>query len=217
MHVKGHYYETFTLRTVASALVEEGISTFRFDFSGNGDSEGNFSYGNYWKEVEDIRSVTSFWRAENRQVSFLMGHSKGGNAVLLYASKYGEVPVIVNMSGRFALERGIAERLGENFMQEIEELGFLFVGDKSGNVDYKVTKESLQDRLNTDMKTACLSISKSCRVLTVHGSWDMVVPVADAYEFDKVIPSHQLKVVDGADHSFRFHQSELIEAVLQFI
>ncbi|KAJ7294894.1 hypothetical protein O6H91_21G068900 [Diphasiastrum complanatum] len=146
-----------------------------------------------------------------------MGHSKGGNAVLLYASKYGEVPVIVNMSGRFALERGIAERLGENFMQEIEELGFLFVGDKSGNVDYKVTKESLQDRLNTDMKTACLSISKSCRVLTVHGSWDMVVPVADAYEFDKVIPSHQLKVVDGADHSFRFHQSELIEAVLQFI
>ena len=32
-----------------------------------------------------------------------------------------------------------------------------------GEVEYRVTKKSLQDRLNTDMKSAVLSIPKDCR------------------------------------------------------
>ena len=33
------------------------------------------------------------------------------------------------------------------------------------------------------------------RVLTVHGSDDEVIPVADAMEFDKIIPNHKLHIV----------------------
>ncbi|KAI3756043.1 hypothetical protein L1987_55856 [Smallanthus sonchifolius] len=32
---------------LAAAFATGGISAFRFDFSGNGDSEGSFQYGNY--------------------------------------------------------------------------------------------------------------------------------------------------------------------------
>ena len=36
---------------LASALAAEGQSSLRFDFSGNGESGGEFVYAGYWREV----------------------------------------------------------------------------------------------------------------------------------------------------------------------
>eukprot|EP00249_Psilotum_nudum_P015549 c25386_g1_i1 orf=401-1270(-) len=209
--------EISILTTIATPLLAMGLSTFRFDFSGNGESEGEFQYGNYWKEVEDLRSVVLHWVRQGRLMRAIVGHSKGGNAALLYASKYQDVCRVVNISGRLALERGMEKRLGENFSQQIEVVGFLDVKDKSGNVEYRVTKESLQERLNTNMKQAASAIPKDCRVLTVHGSEDAVVTVEDAYEFNKIIPNHTLQIVDGADHVFTNYQKELAALVIEFL
>lgn len=52
--------------------------------------------------------------------------------MLLYASKYHDVPIIVNISGRFALERGIEGRLGKNFMRRINEDGYIDVKNRKG-------------------------------------------------------------------------------------
>jgi len=209
--------ESGTLVNLAAALVSEGISAFRFDFSGNGESEGQFLYGNYWKEVEDLHSVILCFSGKERQVNTIIGHSKGGDAVLLYASKYHDISTVINISGRYALDKGIEERLGKDFECRINEVGFIDVMNRSGNVGYRVTKESLMDRLQTDMKSAALSISKICRVLTVHGSSDEIIPVTDAFEFDKLISNHVLHVMDGADHCYNFHQKELASVVLNFI
>lgn len=73
------------------------------------------------------------------------------------------------------------------------------------------------DRCQTDMKSAALSIPKNCRVLTIHGSKDEVIPVTDAFEFDKLITNHVLQVIDGADHCYNFNQNELTSVVLNFI
>jgi uncharacterized protein len=129
-----------------------------------------------------------------------MSIPSGGNVVVLYASVYGDVPMVINLSGRFDLERGVEERLGKEFMDIINKESFIDVTDKSGkksclpfdmqgyllniqicyvypfsfyhvyllccNVGkflYRVTKESLMERLSTDMRAASLSISKECR------------------------------------------------------
>ena len=52
--------------------------------------------------------------------------------VLLYASKFNDVSIVVNMSGRFNLERGIEGRLGKDFLQRIKETGFIDVWNKRG-------------------------------------------------------------------------------------
>lgn len=52
--------------------------------------------------------------------------------VLLYASMYHDVPIVINCSGRFALDRGIEGRLGKEFMQRIKRDGFIDVKDKTG-------------------------------------------------------------------------------------
>lgn len=100
-----------TLSSLSEALVEAGVSTFRFDFAGNGESEGEFAYGNYWDEVEDLRAVVEFLTSRGLRVVCVAGHSKGGNCVVLYASRYHDVPCVINISGRFALEKGQSDGL----------------------------------------------------------------------------------------------------------
>jgi len=53
--------------------------------------------------------------------------SAGGGIVLLYASKYPDVRTVVNMSGRYDLKTGVAERLGEDFMERIKKDGYIDV------------------------------------------------------------------------------------------
>ncbi|MFQ6642651.1 hypothetical protein Gotur_017857 [Gossypium turneri] len=66
-----------TLTNLAAALEKEGISVFRFDFAGNGESEGSFQYGNYYREADDLHAVLQHFSGENRVVSAILGHSKG--------------------------------------------------------------------------------------------------------------------------------------------
>ena len=120
----------------------------------------------------------------------------GGNAVLLYASKYKDVSIVVNISGRFHLERGISKRLGTNYSEVMERQGYVDVKDRSGiysfsrdiiflfhikffrrydnfsvsltgNLIYRVTKHSLKERLSTNMEKALISISEQCRYVFI--------------------------------------------------
>lgn len=208
--------ESKTLVNLAAALEKAGISSFRFDFSGNGESDGSFQYGNYWREAEDLHAVTQHFLESNRLVTAIVGHSKGGGVVLLYASKYHDIKAVVNLSGRYDLKDGIEERLGKGYMERIKEDGFIDV-KRPGSSDYRVTLESLLDRLNTNMHEACLQIDKECRVLTVHGSSDTVISVGDASKFAQILPNHSLHIIEGADHPYTNHQDELASLVVNFI
>ena len=48
--------------------------------------------------------------------------------VLLYPAKYHDIHTVVNLSGRYDLNKGIEERMGKDFMQKIKEdiLQFVF-------------------------------------------------------------------------------------------
>lgn len=117
----------------------------------------------------------------NRVVTTILGYSRGGNVVLLYASKYRDNNIrnVVKISGRYDLKKGIL--LGENFLDRIKQHGF--INAKEGESVFRVTEESLMDRLNKGMHQAYHKIDKECKALTVHGSDDKVVPVED-YEKD---------------------------------
>ncbi|MED6109266.1 hypothetical protein PIB30_031811 [Stylosanthes scabra] len=202
---------------LAAALQNAGISAFRFDFSGNGESEGSFDFANYLGEVEDIHSVAQHLREANRTVSTIIGHSKGANAVLLYASKYHDIKTVVNLSGRYDLKGGLEECLGKDFMERISKDGFIELKTNSGSVDYRVTEESLKGRLNLNMHEQCQQIGKDCGVFTVHGTADLVIPVGDAFEFAKIVPNHKLHIIEGADHEYTDNQAELASVVVNFI
>ncbi|XVF89083.1 hypothetical protein PTKIN_Ptkin19aG0102200 [Pterospermum kingtungense] len=209
--------ERIPMVSLATALEAEGISAFRFDFAGNGESEGSFMYGNYRREAEDLRAVVQHFRNKERLVSAIIGHSKGGNVVLFYASKYNDVSIVVNISGRFHLEKGIEGRLGKDYLQRIKQNGFIDVKNRKGKFEYRVTEESLMDRLSADTHASCLLINRNCRVLTIHGTMDKIVPATDALEFARFIQNHKLEFIEGADHEYTSHQDELATVVVDFV
>ncbi|KAF2287018.1 hypothetical protein GH714_036997 [Hevea brasiliensis] len=198
--------ERIPMVNLAAAVEKEGISAFRFDFAGNGESEGSFQYGNYRREADDLRAVVQHFHEQNRVIIAVIG-----------IVKYKDVHTVVNISGRFNLKRGIEGRLGKDVLQRIKQNGFIDIKNKKGKFEYRVTEESLMDRLTTDTHAACLSIQPKCRVLTVHGSMDKIVPVEDALEFAKFISNHKLHIIEGADHEYTSHQGELASIVLDFL
>ncbi|KAL9658680.1 hypothetical protein ABK040_006214 [Willaertia magna] len=103
------------------------IDTFRFDFSGNCQSEGEFSYSNYLKEVEDLFSIYNYLKNKlNYKKISIFGHSKGGNIVLLYSNKYPETlqnGIVINCCGRFDMKKTPVSRFTEKEMFELEKNG----------------------------------------------------------------------------------------------
>ena len=53
--------------------------------------------------------------------------------MLLYASKYHDICNVINVSGRYKLDRGIEERLGKDFLERIKKDGHIDVKSGAGN------------------------------------------------------------------------------------
>ena len=72
---------------IASALAEQGVSVFRFDFTGLGGSDGDFGNTNFSSNVEDLLDAAEFLTEHHQAPSLLIGHSLGGAAALVAASR----------------------------------------------------------------------------------------------------------------------------------
>ncbi|HSS64584.1 MAG TPA: alpha/beta fold hydrolase, partial [Gammaproteobacteria bacterium] len=70
---------------IADALCAEGIAVLRFDFTGLGQSEGEFAETHFSANVQDIMDVAKHMAESGRAPEILVGHSLGGTAVLAAA------------------------------------------------------------------------------------------------------------------------------------
>ncbi|MGK7312100.1 MAG: bifunctional alpha/beta hydrolase/OsmC family protein [Candidatus Longimicrobiales bacterium M2_2A_002] len=67
---------------IARGLARQGIAVLRFDFTGLGQSEGEFSDTTFATNVEDLVAAAGFMESEYEAPDILIGHSLGGAAVL---------------------------------------------------------------------------------------------------------------------------------------
>ena len=206
------------LPSLSTSLLHEvpGVSAvLRFDFTGCGGSEGEFEYGGYARQVGDIGAAVQAMRARGYQVWALVGHSMGGNAVLLYASEHpGDIPQVVNISARYHMTRGLP--FGADQLQALQALGYFMwrpkgvgvgVGGLEGLGEVRVTQQTMNERLTLDMD--CVR-RITARVLTVHGTADTTIPVADAHRYAELIPHHTLRTLDDADHNYTTSHARLL-------
>ena len=75
------------VRNVSRALTQDGFAVVRFDFTGLGRSEGEFADSHFSANVEDLLDVHGYMAEHYDAPSLLVGHSLGGAAVLVAASK----------------------------------------------------------------------------------------------------------------------------------
>lgn len=67
---------------ISQALVMEKIAVLRFDFTGLGESAGEFADTNFSSNVEDLIAAANFLKENHGGPEILIGHSLGGAAVL---------------------------------------------------------------------------------------------------------------------------------------
>ena len=80
---------------ISRALARERIAVLRFDFTGLGKSEGDFSQTGFFTNVGDVVAAAAFLRTEFSAPTLLLGHSLGGAAVLAAAHRIPEVKGVV--------------------------------------------------------------------------------------------------------------------------
>ena len=73
------------IRNITKQLTGEGIALLRFDFTGLGQSEGEFEKTTFTTNTSDLVAAASFLEREHASPSILIGHSLGGAAVLAAA------------------------------------------------------------------------------------------------------------------------------------
>ncbi len=99
---------------IASTLAGHGLAMLRFDFTGLGDSEGDFADTNFTTNVEDIISAAHYLRDHHEPAEIVIGHSLGGAAALAAVPSLPGVRSVVTIGAPATpqhIERHIAEDL----------------------------------------------------------------------------------------------------------
>jgi len=82
---------------IARALTASGIAVMRFDFTGLGDSDGDFSNTDFSSNVDDLVAAAAYLEAEHRAPTLLIGHSLGGAAVIAAAERVSSVRAVATI------------------------------------------------------------------------------------------------------------------------
>ncbi len=80
--------ETLATYRISQLLAKKNIAVLRIDFTGLGESEGDFAESNFSTQVDDIVCANRFLSEHYQPASVLIGHSMGGTASFAAASEH---------------------------------------------------------------------------------------------------------------------------------
>ncbi|MEJ2583107.1 MAG: alpha/beta fold hydrolase, partial [Acidobacteriota bacterium] len=83
---------------ISKALAAQGFGVLRFDFTGLGESEGDFAETTFSSNVEDLISAADFMSRELEAPKVLVGHSLGGAAVIHAALRIPSVVAVATLA-----------------------------------------------------------------------------------------------------------------------
>lgn len=183
------------VRNISRALTLQGIAVLRFDFTGLGDSEGEFADSNLSTNVTDLLAAAAYLEKEWEAPTFMIGHSLGGAAAILAATSIPSIKAISTIGS--PSDPAHVQHLFVSELAEIEEKGEAEV--KIGMRPVKVKKQFVDDLQNKDL----LAIVSDLRLplAIFHSPQDMVVEISNAGKlYDAAFHPKSFISLDGADH-----------------
>ena len=198
------------VRRISSGLIERGFAVLRFDFTGLGESEGDFGDSHFSANVADLVSAARYLGDTRERPTLLIGHSLGGAAVLAAAAELSEVTAVVTIGA--PCEPGHVRKLFCSSEDEIAERGHADV-ELAGRT-FRITKEFVEDLSRQKMQD---SISRlSAALLVMHSPTDEVVGIDNARcIYDAARHPKSFVSLDGADHLLtRRPDSEFVAEVV---
>ncbi|MFK7758273.1 MAG: alpha/beta fold hydrolase, partial [Flavobacteriales bacterium] len=183
------------VRNISRALNDAGIAVLRFDFTGLGESEGEFAETNFSSNVSDLVCAAGFL-AENYQApSLLIGHSLGGAAVIFATGKIDSVKALATVGAPASPAH--VSHLFSGGLEEIRTMGEAKVN--IGGRPFTVKKDFIDDIESVDLKETLQRLRKP--ILVAHSPQDMTVEVENAKQiYHHAHHPKSFISLDGADH-----------------
>ncbi len=180
---------------ISRALSRARIAVLRFDFTGLGESEGDFSETTFSSEVSDLIAAANFLEQEFAAPRLLIGHSLGGAAVLAAAEQIPSTAAVVTIAAPFN-PASLRALLGAS-AEQIEQSGQASV--TIGGRPFTIRK-SLLDDLATQQTTGMRSPLKVA-LLVMHSPHDQVVGIENAAAiYRNAAHPKSFISLDSADH-----------------
>ncbi|KAI1315025.1 hypothetical protein EDD11_001364, partial [Mortierella claussenii] len=217
--VLGH--KNYLFQPTLANMLAPFMDTFRFDFRGNGESEGQMGYSNWDDDLNDIDAVVTHFERQGYYIYALIGHSRGAISGLNYAATSNHVPMIpyiVSLSSRFHMA-DVRRKHGPETMALLESQGHFDWHARVAGKDLtlRVTQQHFDDFLNLDT-AAVAHIPSMTNILLCHGSEDTIVPVRDVVDLQSHM-SHartSLRILTNADHNYKNHYNDISQTVAHY-
>ena len=183
------------VKNISRALTNNSIAVLRFDFTGLGESEGDFADTNFSSNIEDLIAASKFLEKEYQAPQILIGHSLGGAAALRASLKLNKLKAVVVIGAPF--DPVHINNLLQNDLKTIKEKGNAMVS--IGGRPFEIKKQFLDDILNSQSGNRISELNKA--LLILHSPQDNIVSIDNAAKIYKAA-NHPKSFVtlDGADH-----------------
>ena len=180
---------------ISRALTREDIAVLRFDFTGLGESEGDFADTNFSSNVDDLVIAAKFMAENYEAPKILIGHSLGGAAVLQAAAKIPSAVAVITIAAP-ADPVHVSRALGDS-AQIIERRGEANV-ELAGRT-FKIKKQFLDDLESVQMQETIKKLNRA--LLILHSPMDDVVGIENAAKiFQTARHPKSFISLDTADH-----------------
>lgn len=183
------------VKNISRALTNHGFGVVRFDFTGLGRSEGEFADSYFSANVADLISVNTYLKENYQAPSLLVGHSLGGAAVIVAASKLDNIKAVTTIGAPSTV--GHVTKLFSHDFEAVDEKGDVKVN--IGGRPFKINQEFVDDFSKTNLPEITKKLRKP--LLIMHAPFDKIVGIENAEKL--YVNAHHPKSfisLDGADH-----------------
>ncbi len=194
----------------------KGISTFRFDFFGHGESGGKFEEITTSEAIDDVLNAIKSIKDLGYKKIGLVGSSFGGMASIFAASRSEGLHVLALKSPVSDYKSMSETRRSEQELEDWKEKGFIELEGPDGEMR-RLNYSFYEDAEKVDAYEAARKIN--IPALIVHGDADETVPIEQSLKTASLIEDCRLEVIKGGDHTYSNpeHFEKLLGLISAFI
>ena len=198
-------------------LFESGFNIYRFDFSGNGESEGDFLKCTITKDIEDIKSAVDYFKKKNYEIFCIIGHSQGAVEALLHQAKYNSADCVVDISGLVDQRDMTTRKYTKEQINEINKAGFTKIEYRGKS--FNISKKYFYDRAGYgDIRNKVKKIKVP--MLALHGTGDEDINYRNGLKIQKILKKNGKFIsIEGASHFYvnPKHRKILFDSIIDWL
>lgn len=183
------------VKHISRALTTNGFGVLRFDFTGLGQSGGDFASTNFTTNIEDLEDVANYMSKELGAPELLVGHSLGGAAVIFASARIQSIKSVATIGAPSSPQH--VQHLFKTKIEEIKTNGISLVD--IGGRSFHISAQFIEDISSSNMTKVLKSMEKP--LLIMHSPQDKVVGIKNATEIYS-FANHPKSFISlyGADH-----------------